>query len=361
MVIRGLGGRDLFRPPPFKIMKTETIEEYFNYSRNLTPYETEQIKVFSEWLPNQIIDVHAHCNLPEHAQNIDPKMLTHMMTTFPYYSIDQSEMFKRVLFPETEVRTLRFPHVVRGIDIKGANDYLSKENPLDDRVALLGIPTDIEYTTKSLEEKKVNALKMYYIFFDPPASTIYQTFPKEILDVAQQTDTPIILHLPRMITLSKDDLEQTITDFPRLRIALAHLGLPHIPVPGLQEVYRYFSKFQQVYMDTAMIPSQEVVSMAIKEFGTNRIMFGSDEPLHLIRASVYHNPERGQRLITEYPYHWVDPEEHERFSHLASGVTHAIWPALNAIKDAIGELPNSSQSEAKDKIFHDNAKDFYNF
>jgi hypothetical protein len=90
-------------------------------------------------------------------------------------------------------------------------------------------------------------------------------------------------------------------------------------------------------------------------------LYGSDEPLHLIRSVPYLHPQKGERLATEYPYHWVDPTDYQVYKHLTVGVTHAHWQALQAIKTAVSALPKGRQGSAKQKLFHDNAKMFYGF
>jgi hypothetical protein len=93
-------------------------------------------------------------------------------------------------------------------------------------------------------------------------------------------------------------------------------------------------------------------------------MFGSDEPVSLIRSRPFTNPEKtekGQRLITEYKYHWVDEEEHQQYHHLADGVIHSHWLSMNAIRFAIDTFPASDRSRIKEKVFFTNAKNFFKF
>lgn len=101
--------------------------------------------------------------------------------------------------------------------------------------------------------------------------------------------------------------------------------------------------------------------MAMRIVGLDRIMYGSDEPLHLIRSVRYLHPQKGERLATEYPYHWVDPTDYQAYKHLAVGVTHAHWQALRAVKTAVSTLPKRRQRSVKQKLFHDNAHTFYGF
>lgn len=335
---------------------------YLSYSLSLKMSERKIRDFYSAWLPPRIIDVHAHNNLPEHVEHIEDRFGRHMMSTFPYFTLEQSQATQKVLFPGREIRCVRFSHVINGTDFRAANEYLLQHANAEDLVALLGLPDDPEYTIRMIKHPRVKALKMYYLYFDPPAQRIYSYFLPEILEAAQEKEIPIILHLPKLITLCIEDLLQLLQDFPRLKVVLAHLGLPHLPVPGLLGAYKAVAEHPNVYLDTAMVPSAEVVAMALSAFGPTRIMFGSDEPLHLIRSTVYENPILGQRLVTEYLYHWVDAAEHAQFKHLASGSTHSIWQALEAIRLGIESMIPMAQVESvKQMIFHDNARRFFEF
>lgn len=337
------------------------IQEYLDYSLKLNDREVDMLQLLMEFLPDTIIDAHAHCNTSAHVETIDDGIYHHMMSTFPAFSLEDSAKVQRVLYPGKKVRTLRFANAYRGINHRRANEYLVTHSPTEDKVALYGIPDDPDYTNEMLTSGKFNGLKMYYQYFNPPAQYIEQVFPREILAVAQELEIPIILHLPKMITASVDDLEHILTDFPKLIVVLAHLGLPHLPVPNLTSVYEYFAQYPNLFMDTAMIPSWEVVYMALKAFGPSRIMFGSDEPLNLIRSTVYNNPNKGQRLITEYPYHWVNLDEHATYAHLAGEVIQTQWQALAAIKIATEQYAPKLHRRISQAIFCTNASLVYGF
>jgi predicted TIM-barrel fold metal-dependent hydrolase len=132
-------------------------------------------------------------------------------------------------------------------------------------------------------------------------------------------------------------------------------------VHGLEEAFNAIARHSMVSFDTALVPSAEVVAMVLQIVGSDRVMYGSDAPLHLIRSVVYTHPQRGERLITEHPYHWVDSAEHNEFKYLAHGVVHAHWQALYAIKNAIEGFPEQAREGMKRKIFYENAKSFYSF
>jgi hypothetical protein len=343
------------------LMKTIKREAYLAHALNFTEREQDLIAGFAQWLPPEIIDCHAHCNLPEHVRSVDKTAYDHVVSTFPSFSLDESRAWHARFHPGKKVRSLRFANAFSGIDHRQANRYLLENSLPGDRIALYGLPDDLHYTISALQKPRVSALKMYPAYFKPPAVWISEYFPGEILKTAQDLGLPIILHPPKIITGCLDQILQLLKDFPRLRVAIAHLGLTKVVVPGLEEAYRRLAECGRVFLDTALAPSAAVADLAIRTFGAERIMYGSDEPLNLIRSSAYLHPTKGQRLVTEYPYHWLDPDEYEEFRHLAEGQVHAHWQSLNAIRRAVENLPAHERDCAKKQIFQDNARSFYGF
>lgn len=338
------------------------VKEYLAHALRFKPQEEKLKDSFTEWLPDDIVDCHAHSNLKGHVVDMAEKARAHMLSSFPYYSIADSQRICGSFFhPGKRVRTLRFAKTFRGLNHRAANDYLLNESPGYDRIALFGLPEDIGYTIAMLSHPRVSALKMYYFYVEPTARTIYEVFKPEILEEAQRLNKPIILHMPRMIVHSVPDLERVLSDFPRLRVSIAHLGSTKFAVDGLREAYMRLVPHKNVFLDTSLNPSGDVVRMALECFGSERIMYGSDEPLHLLRSVPFNHPKKGQRIVTDYPYHWVDADDHARYGHLASDAVHAHWLALGAVRNAIESLPKSQQENAKHRLFFKNAHDFFGF
>jgi len=219
-------------------MNIVPVADHFRHALNLKPQEVVLRKELGEWLPEVIIDCHAHCNLEAHVGDVSDYAYRHMMSSFTYLSLEDSIRLQDLFYPWRKVRSLRFPKTFRGIDHRAANDYLLRESPEDDRIAVFGLPEDFDYTVGIMRHPRASALKMYWSYVDPPAKKIYDFFTPEILEEAQALDLPIILHLPRMIVHTCDDLMSMLSDFPRLRVVLAHLGLSKLLVPGLEEAYR---------------------------------------------------------------------------------------------------------------------------
>lgn len=336
-------------------------KEYLDHALDLNPLEEDKIAEYAAWLPSNVIDAHAHANLAEHVQEVPPKAFNHMLSTFPSFSIEESMQVNGILHPETTIRSIRFAKTFRGIAHRAANEYLLENSPSGDRVALFGLPEDIPYTNNMLADPRVAGLKMYYSYLEPTASHIYEVFKPEILTVAEENEVPIILHVPKVITQSVGEVLQLKRDFPHLKVSIAHLGSSKFDIPGLQDAYDALAENTDVIMDTSLNPSEEVCSRAIATFGFKRIMYGSDQPLDLLRSVPYVHPERGQRITTSHYYHWQDPDEYAEYNYLADGAVHSHWLCLDALKKAIERLPEADQLKAKQSIFHDNAATFFGF
>lgn len=332
---------------------------YLDHALTLNPVEEKKVEEFAEWLPPVVVDAHAHSNLAEHVEDVPRKTYFHMMSSFPSYSIEESERIKQLFHPETRIRTLRFAHVFKGLAHKAANDYLLSQATDGNVAALYGLPDDIPYTVDMLADPRVKALKMYYSYLEPNATQIYDIFKPEILVAAEANEVPIILHTPKVIIDSANDVVNLKKDFPELKVSIAHLGSSKFDVPRLQDVYDQLAEETDVMMDTALNPSAEVCLRALRTFGSKRIMYGSDEPLNLLRSVPYMHPVHGQRITTSHLYHWQDPEEQAEYGHLADGAVHSHWLCLDALRAALNELPENEQEPAKRSVFHDNAAEFF--
>lgn len=336
-------------------------ERYLSHALEISAEEEDFISQFEKWLPENIIDAHVHNNLQIHVKDVPPKAYSHMLSTFPSFSIEESLELNKIFHPSKIIQSLRFAMTYKGVDHKKANEYLLHNSTRQDRIALFGLPEDIDYTVEELKTGRYAALKMYYSYLEPSATNIYEIFKPEILSVAQDERIPIVLHVPKIITESIEDVLRVSVDFPQLRLAIAHLGSTKFILPGLKEAYERLAARPTIFMDTALNPSPEVCHLALEVFGINRIMYGSDAPLCLIRSKPYLHPIKGQQILTEYPYHWLDKDDYKKYRHIAKNAFHSHWLSLRALRLAIESLSPLERNNAKEDIFFSNAKDFYGF
>lgn len=332
------------------------VDAYLKYALFLTPREKELVKEFSKWLPNEIVDAHVHSNTRSHCNFIDRDYSSRPSSTFPWFEISKHMKVNRLLYPGKRVKMLVFPVPFCGIDHRAANEYILREATRNPSVApiLYGLPDDIEYTISKLKTEKFYGLKMYPAYFSPRAQKIYEYFPNQILKYCEEIGIPIILHLPRHVVECVEELIAIARKFPGLKIVLAHSGLAHLLVRGFQKTLGLLNKYQNIYLDTAAVTSARVFKIALDAFGYHRIIFGTDQPLNLIRGKMCYNPNLGIRVATKYPYHWINLEEQKRLSRFATGGVHLHWEMLLALQKAIQR--SGKNKNIKNCLFRENAK-----
>ena len=342
-------------------------DAYFEHSLKPTEYEVQFTNTLNDQLPSRIIDVHVHASEAQHfditkAQGI----LDKSASTFPETTIEQSQQIDALLHPGMDVRKLRFAHAFRGIDHASVNEYLLDNSPPKDRVALFGISDnndEVEYTREELRSGNYSGLKMYYCSSEVQRKALYDYFPKDVLEVAEEVDVPIILHLPNTISRSLDEVSALASDFPKLRIMLAHAGVTWSYPKHFEQTMAETASHPNIFMDTSGVTNPAIIQTALEQFGPERILYGSDEPLNLLREFTYVNPDLGPRLLTDYPYHWVDPKEYETYKHLLpEHLMYCELQQVDALLVAIRGVASTRKSDAFiQSIFHDNGQREFNF
>ncbi|MFQ6118340.1 MAG: amidohydrolase family protein [Methanosarcinales archaeon] len=332
------------------------VDAYFEYALSLTSKEQKLIREFSKWLPNEIIDAHAHSNTKRQWKLIDDYYLSHLPGTFPWFEVSKHMKVNRILYPAIKVKMLLSPFTYRGTDHRTANNYIVRQatqNPQIIPVAC-GISNDIDYTITILETRNFHGLKMYSEYFPPSTHKISQYFPNRVLRYCNEENFPIILHLPQPVIRRREELVSITKKFPDLKIILAHMGLAYLPIESLKKTFSLLSRYKKINLDTAMVTSAEVFKAAFEILGYHRIIYGTDQPLNLVRGRMYHNPTLGIRVATEYPYHWVDLKEQRKFSRYAKDAVLLHWEILLALQKAIQMYGESKN--IKNCIFRKNAK-----
>lgn len=328
---------------------------------NFSQEEIEKSKQISERLPDEIIDAHAHCTLSSHVIGIDDRAFNHILSSFPFFSLDDSVSANKMLFPETIVHSLRFGMVFRGVDYLAMNRYLVEESPKSDRVALFGVSDDEDYTVQELETGKYVALKMYYLYNYPTATMIQEVFTPKILNVVEKMGIPVIVHLPKMITYSINEIVDLKQKYPKLKVTVCHLGSSEQDAPNLEESFYRFAEETDFMMDTSMNHRTDSIRLAFQTLGPSRIMFGTDSPINLLRSVPFLHPLKGGRIVTERLFHWTDKDEYDEFCHLARGSIHAHWQVVNNLLDVIELDFSNSIMAVNHQVFRTNASEFYNF
>lgn len=173
----------------------------------------------------------------------------------------------------------------------------------------------------------------------------------------------IILHLPRFLENSLDELKDVSESFPSLRIVLTHIGVTWIDKPDLERVFSEVASYENISVDTSGVTDSRVIEKAIRHLGIKRILFGTDEPLNLLREQAYNNPDLGPHIITDYPYHWVDYAEWKQFKDTVLAPAYSHLQQLAALESALDSVAKTEKErqEMTQAIFYDNARELFGF
>lgn len=337
-------------------------ERTLKYSLNFPEKEKQMIQDLSKWLPDSIIDTHTHITPSSCVGQIPLEIQSQGSITFTSLSVEESEKIKSSLYPKTrEIISLCMAMPIKGIDHRSANIYLSESLRPKDHPIFYGIPDDIDYTANGIKDKKFKALKMYPFYFAHPDGSIYQYFKPEILKEAANLEFPIILHLPTKVTACLDQLTDLLTRFPKLPVVLAHMGRERIFSEEVDKAYSILKAYPNLFLETSTAPSVDIFKSSFRHFGEDRVVFGSDEPFNLIRATVVELESGEQRYLTKYKYIWADMEEQKRlslkFADKIPEISLMHFQNLYALWSAIDQNYSSDQDRerAKEKIFSTNA------
>ena len=325
-------------------------DRYFSAALALSAEESERLDVALAVLPQTIIDAHTHVARGQDVRALSAELLGHIVSTFPIYSLEMAEAAKHVLWRGKQLRSARMAHAVAGYRHAAINEHLQAKLPPGDFFVAFGLASSPSAVHRLLAGPRVTALKMYWHSVDPPHRTVSEVFPDAVLRVAEAARVPIVLHLPTSLPHGLEEVRDVAARYPLLPIILAHLGGHggHTLTPEHLPAFRAIAKLPTVYMDTAFVLDRDLVHAAVQALGLTRILFGTDEPLSLIRATPYVHPRLGSRLYAP-EYHWSrDEGTPEESTSRVPTLLHIQM--LEAIIEAVDRDQRSLQA-----IFHDNA------
>lgn len=281
-------------------------DRYLDEALALNDDERERLAIALAALPRDIFDAHTHAARAVDVVGLSVALLGHTVSTFPVYTLEMAERVRRALWPGKTVRSARMAHAVAGYRHREINNYLLSELPDGDLLIGFGIHAESGDACREIHAGKFAAVKMYFRSVDPPLTRVREVFPDDVLSAAEAAGVPIILHLPTALPGGLDEVLDLVDRYQRLRIVLAHLGghggqFFSSPVLAALDA---LADIPTVFMDTALVFDAALLRAAVERFGPDRILFGTDEPLNLIRATPYIHPELGPRLFAP-GYHWA--------------------------------------------------------
>ncbi len=303
------------------------------------------------WLPPRIFDCHVHVSLGEHWGPISAERLAELWAIEAGDRLSWKELRDnyRKLFPGRPVVALVFGNVFREVDIEGNNEYVLSGLGDPTNHALGLFVTRPEWSASRIESALARGfvgIKPYPDLAPPGRESVFDCLPKAHLEVLNRLGGVLMLHLPRKGRIGDPDNIREILEiadtYPAIRFIVAHIGRAYC-LPAAKKGLPLLADRPQIHFDTAANLNADVFQYALETVGPERILFGSDLPVTLMRGVREHAGESYVNY-TDGPYSWntnrKGPEEEAHY-------TYYLYEELRALIKAVQRTGLGSEAMAR--------------
>lgn len=113
---------------------------------------------------------------------------------------------------------------------------------------------------------------------------------KTYIELAEKYNLPIVAHTGGCEEADSIHIYNAAKMYPNVNFVMVHLGLG----TDNKESIKLLGKADNLYGDTTWVPMNHIID-AVKEFGSEKILFGSDNPIDGV--DTYHNNPKGDISI----------------------------------------------------------------
>jgi len=248
----------------------------------------------ADFLPRKIIDIHTHIWLKEF--RAEPPAGARGQTWPRRVAVDNSieDLLAtyRLMLPEQEVTPVVFGWPEREANLALTNAYASR-SARDHNLAGLLVTTP-EWSGAEVERRAQEGgfvgLKPYLNWAPlgiPSAEiTNYDFLPHAHLEAADRHGWIVLLHIPRPDRLRDPiNLAQMLEieeRYPNLHLVIAHIGRAYCP-EDIGDAFEVLRPSKRMVFDFSANTSPSVIEGALRAFGPQRLVFGSDMPILRMR------------------------------------------------------------------------------
>ena len=122
-----------------------------------------------------------------------------------------------------------------------------------------------------------------------------------------------------------DELINLAQLFPNITFIVAHFGRARWDFNAIREAIAATNPFHNIVYETSWYTNTDIICEGLTILGYERILYGSDQPLNLVRANFVRDPTLRERVLTDYPYHWVDFQEQIKYREI-TGLDPSKFP-----------------------------------
>lgn len=269
-------------------------------------YERE----LEDFLPLRLFDAHVHlldasCLRPD--QPWPAKSLYRKFGgTFP---LEAYREWTRLYLPGQEITVAGFGHPGAEIDREACAAYWGR---LTDRKHIYGLalaaPDEpIDTIIRRVEDHRLVGLKPYPGWVQGKTAAeveLHEMLSSDQWAYADARGLILMLHLPRtgrlIDAVNQVQMVEACRRYPRARLIFAHVGRAYFlraVVGGLEGI----AACTNAYVDTSMVNHEGVLEYLFQRFPRDRILFGSDAPVAMLRGkSVEINDQYAYILGEDY-------------------------------------------------------------
>jgi hypothetical protein len=248
----------------------------------------------ADFLPHRIIDLHTHVWLrhfrrPLPGNSRGPTWPRRVAEDNPVEDLLQTY---GLMLPDQQVTPLVFGWPERDADLEATNTYTSHVARERSLPALL--VTTPAWSATELEHRVKTGgflgLKPYLdqapAHIPSPDITIYDFLPPHHLLAADAHAWIVLLHIPRPARLrdplNLQHLLEIESRYPRIRLVIAHIGRAYCP-EDVGDAFDLLRPTQRMVFDFSANTNAWVMEQALRTFGPQRLVFGSDLPIVRMR------------------------------------------------------------------------------
>ena len=296
------------------------------------------------WLPERIIDLHLHVYLEKH---MDPATPERKAERWPIeiasqQSFEEMRANFKMLFPRQRVHGLVFANVSRETHIEENNAYVLEglNDPRNDIDALFVTRPEWDASVITDAMRKGFVGIKPYPDLSPQKSRevgIFDFLPKTHLAELNRLRGIVMLHLPRVGRLGDPnnirELLELNDEFPDLRLVVAHVGRAYC-MPTLKRGLPPFKDRPGVLFDITANVNPDVMEYALETVGPDRLHYGSDLPVMLMRGIREYEGENYINF-TNGPYSW---NKNRKSPEVEARYTYFVYEELRALIKAVQRL-----------------------
>jgi hypothetical protein len=319
-----------------------------------------------EWLPCRIVDAHTHVTHPRfRLRPMTDAMRRQYWVNEVAEPIDaaSADHCHRTVFPNREFRCVAFGMPDLDYDLDASNEDLRTECVRRDwhSLAVIRPQWAQEKIAALLDAPGVIGVKPYYALISESRETrdlhleasIFDFLPHHVLEVVNDRRAWVTLHIPKAARLGHPDNLREVREirrrYPHVVLVIAHLGRCYTEAHAL-EALPPLADDLGLYLDSSAVLNPASHRVALRHFGPERVLYGSDNPIFYMRGRRQYG-ERSYTNRTNHPFHFNRDREP---ADLEARYTLFMYEDLCGIKQACADLGLTGRPQVE-AIFHDNA------